>query len=447
MRLQNDLTEGRAGRRIVGFAIPLILSNIFQVMYNAVDMFFVGRYSGEIGLSAVASAGTVVNVAVMTVSGLSVGVSIVLGEVIGQGRDASLVKRCAYTAASLYLALAALASAAGIAFAPQLLRLVKTPAVAEADAVLYLRTIAAGMAFTFGYNLICAIQRGFGDSRTSLYFVIVATMVNIALDYVLVCVYAMGAFGAAIATVCAQMVSMAMGIVYFNLRRHVITFAPREFCIDRPLFGRILYMGLPAAFQQMLIYISGMTLTGLANTYGVYASAGYGIVSRLDSFILLTPDAIGAALASFASQNVGARKPERALAGLKESLILSNLTTFPIVVGLIVFTPNICGVFAKDPDVVAAAAGFMRIYWVSYMWLSSILPLIGFVRGTGNSIYTMIAVIVAQYAIRIPLSFLFAKTLGYGLNGIAIASSISPVSALALYSYAVLSGRWRKRLF
>lgn len=442
MALHNDLTRGDVREGILRFALPLVASNFLQALYNAVDMFFVGVFADTASLSAVSAGGPIMNVMLMAVSGLSIGVSIAIGMHLGAGNKHGGLERCANSCISLYALLSLLVTAAGVALAPELITLIRTPPEAYDMAVEYLRIIFLGTPFLFGYNLIRAFQRGFGDSKTSMYFVLIATVVNIILDYILVAFLNQGASGAAIATVFSQMLSFALGVGYFRLKKHVVTFSPRELRWDREQLGIVLRTGLPASFQYLLINISNVTLNGLANSFGLVASAGYGVAVKLDSFAMLPPSAIGEALAPFSSQNIGARKPDRAMAGLKESLRLCACILVPVILAFRLFAWRFAALFTADGEVIAAAADFLRIYCFSYLSFIGIQPLIGFLRGTGNSIFTMFAVVLAQYIVRIPLAFFVAHSLGLGFNGIAVATIFSPMAALGLYAWAVLSGRW-----
>lgn len=442
MALKNDFTTGNEKKLIIRFAIPLIISNFLQAFYNAVDMFFIGKFSGTVGLSAVSSSSPIMNIMIMTVSGLSIGVAIVIGSHLGGSNPEKPVKSCANTAITFYLLLSLVVTVLGSFLTPFLITLVKTPPEAVSGAISYLRIIFFGTVFLFGYNLIAAFQQGFGDSKTPLYLVLTGTVINIILDYLLIGVWDMGPQGAAIATVAAQAVTLAAGIAYFRIKKHLITFSPREFKINKIQMGLIIHMGLPAAIQQFLINVSNTTLMGVANSFGVAASAAYGVAVKLDSFARLPIDAIGLGVSPFASQNVGAGKPERALKGLKEAVKLAEIFAVLSIVLFLTLAPFLSSIFDSNPQVIAYSAGYLRIVCFANLIFAMVTPMIGFVRGTGNSIFTLIAVVVAQYFIRIPVSLLCTKLIGF--NGLAIGTILAVCSALMIYCYAILTNRWMK---
>lgn len=441
MTLHNDLTTGNVRSHILRFAFPLIVSNLFQAMYNAVDMFFVGHYTNTEGLSAVSVSGPIMNTMVMTISGLSVGVSVVIGLKKGQGNPQE-IKKSANTAIALYLLLALVVTILGVLFTPFLLKLVNTPDGAFDNAVSYLRTIFAGIVFMFGYHLICAFQRGFGDSKSSMLFVIVAALTNIVLDFIFIRYCGMGVFGAAIATVISQAVSFIMGVVYFKVNKHLISFKLREIRMDKEHLLQLLQLGLPASLQQLLLNISLMTLSGLANSFGLAASVAYGIGIKVDSFALLPSDAINASMSSFCSQNLGAGKPERTLQGLKQALKLSLLMSSFVAVLVACFAPQIAAVFNAEAKVLSFASQYLRISCISYLAYGIVYPFVGFLRGTGNAMVTLYNVVLAQYVVRIPIAFLFTGL--FGFPGIAVAVISSPVFSDILYGVFVLTGRWKR---
>lgn len=439
MALQNDLTTGNVHRHIIRFAIPLILSTLFQALYNAVDMIFVGQFTTTAELSAVSVSGPIMNIMIMTINGLSIGVTVVLGTYAGHD-DIDDIKKLSGTSIAFYILCALAVTVLGILFTPQILSLVRTPEEAIPYAVSYLRTIFAGILFMFGYNLIGAFQRGFGDSKSSLVFVIIAGLCNIVLDYIFIAVFHMGAFGAALATVIAQAVSLIMGIAYFHIKKHVISFHPKGIRISMPHLKLLLSKGLPAAAQQFLLNISLTTLSGIANGFGLAASAGYGIGIKIDSFALLPTDAMNMTMSAFTSQNIGAGKKERALEGVKESTKLSLVVAGCIALLVFFGGAAIASIFNTDPEVIAFASSYTKISCFSYLIYAVIYPRMGFIRGTGNAMVTLINVIASQYVFRIPLAILGAKLIGF--PGIAFGVIGGPFFSMINYSRYVRSRKW-----
>ncbi|WP_343208715.1 MATE family efflux transporter [Anaerolentibacter hominis] len=430
MALRNDLTQGNVRSHIVRFAIPLIISNLFQALYNAVDMFFVGRFTTTAQLSAVSVSGPIMNVMIMTISGLSIGITILIGNYLGQNQLDD-IRHLANTAISLFGLASVVIGALGFLFTPQILSLVQTPAESMDFAVSYLRTIFAGILFMFGYNLIVAFQQGFGDSKSSMLFVIIAGCCNIVLDYMFIAIFSMGAFGAALATVIAQALSFLLGILYFRIKKHIITFSPKELHISRPHLRKIISKGLPAAAQKFLLNISLVTLSGLGNSFGVAASAAYGIGVKIDNFSNLPTDALNSAVSAFTSQNIGADKKDRAYSGLREAVKIGSIIAVATALIVFFFPAQLTSIFNKDPDVVATSVSYLRLSCFSYLTSGFVYPLIGFVRGTGNVLETLKVVTISQYVVRIPAAFLGAHFLGF--PGIAVGVIAGPVASMLLY--------------
>lgn len=443
MALQNDLTTGSVPRHIVRFAFPLIVSNVFQALYNAVDMFFVGRYTGTAGLSAVSVSGPLMNIMLMTISGLSVGVMVAVARHAGQSDDGDGVARFANSAIGFYAVISVIVTILGCVLTPAILRLVNTPEEAMPHAVPYLRTIFAGIVFMFGYNLICAFQRGLGDSKSSMYFVIAAALINVVLDYLFLRWFSLGAFGAALATVISQAFSFIMGVIYFRVKGHVITFSPREIRLKAAYIRELLQTGLPTAGNQFLLSISLSTLSGIANSFGLYASAAYGIGVKIDSFALLPSDAVNVAVSSFASQNLGAGLPDRVERGLREALKIAFSIAAVVAVLVFLFAPQLASIFNSDSRVLDYAVLYLRIDCLSYFFFAATHCLTGFIRGTGNAVYTVYNVVLAQYVVRIPSAILLTRLIGFA--GVPIAMTIAPAFSMMNYAMFIFSGRWKKR--
>ncbi len=441
MALKRDFTDGNIRSQLISFSLPLLFATFLQVFYNAVDMFFVGKFGGTAALAAVSIGGPVMNLCIMTITGLSTGVGIVLASHFGAG-DTARVKRCANTAIMLYIALGLALGAAGYILTPKIIRLMQTPSAAFEGACDYLGTVFLGLVFMFGYNLISAFQRAFGDSRTPLYFVACSTVVNIVLDYVFIGPMAMGPFGAALATVIAQAFALAAGIAYFRAKKHIITFSPAEFGIDSSELGLVLRMGIPAAAQQVLINLANTIMTGLANGFGLEAAAGYGIAIKIIAFMYMPGTATGEAISIFASQNVGAGKLDRAEDGFRESIRISLVEAVFVGLLLFFFSPQFSAIFSDDPAVIDFSVRYLIVYIPGLVMLTPVYSQTAFVRGTGNSMLAMIAAVICQLLSRIPISLILTPIIGF--TGIAWAANCSPFLALIWYGIIIRSGYWKK---
>ncbi len=445
MALKNDLTKGDLNKQIFVFALPIVISNMFQALYNAVDLYFVGKYLDTAATVAVSVSGPVMNVLFMAVAGMSLGVTILISSLVGVN-DSQRIKRLANTSITMFLIGAVIITVLGLILSPHILTWISTPIEAMDYAVSYLRIVFGGMLFTLGYNLVCAMQRGFGDSKSSMYFVIAATITNIILDYVFIVPMNMGVAGAAYATVIAQALSFILSIVYFRSRKHVITFNPREFTLDKTYVKDIIRIGLPSALQQATINVAYLALNGIVNSYGMIASAAYGICVKLDNFAILPCTAVNDAVAAVTSQNLGAGQKERAVKGMwagRKIIIPFNIL---LMIVIMLFAEKLTGIFNSDAEVIFMASKYLRISCWMYIIYAVYYPLMGFIKGTGNAMFALINTVVAQLIIRIPVAYFAAKILGFGFYGVAAAWIIAPIWSNTVYTIYLKSDRWYKRL-
>ena len=428
----------------MAFAFPLIISNIMQALYNAVDMYFAGMFMGTEGMTGVSVSGPVINVMLMFVSGFGVGASVVIAKYLAHGRDQAL-KRAANTAVTMFMSAAVVISIAGFFLTPAILRLIATPEQAFDYAQRYLRIIFCGMVFTIGYNLICALQRGFGDSRSSMYFVLAATMVNIVLDYFFMGILKMDVSGAAYATVISQGLSFVLGIMYFRRRKHVVTFSPRDLCFDPSLAKELLSNGLPSAGQQVSVHLSNLCMTGMANSFGLVSAAAYGIAVQLDSFAILPCSAVNDAVASFTAQNLGAGKQERAFEGAKEGRKLAIIYVCFVFLTIFFFGGRLAGIFTDDTTVISAAGGYLKIACFMYFLYALVYPFQGFLKGSGSSGFVLVNSLCVQYLLKIPAAYVLSHLTPLGLNGIACVWIITPSISAYTYGRYIKKGKWRKK--
>ncbi len=443
MALSNDLTEGSIHKHLLKFAFPLIISNIMQALYNAVDMYFTGKFMGTEGMTGVSVSGPVINVMLMFVSGFGVGVSIVIAKYLAHERD-EILKRAANTAVTMFMAAGVIISILGFLLTPTILRLIATPEQAFLYAEKYLRIIFCGMIFTIGYNLICALQRGFGDSKSSMLFVLAATIVNIILDYVFMGVIGMDVAGAAWATVISQGLSFIMGIIYFRRKKHVVTFSPKDICFDVKLAKELVSNGLPSAGQQVSVHFSNLCMTGMANSFGLVSAAAYGIAVKLDSFAILPCSAVNDAVASFAAQNLGADKEERALASAKDGRKLAIIYVCIVFAVIFFLGGRLAAIFTNETDVIYTTSMYLKIACFMYFMYASVYPLQGFLKGSGNSGFVLINSLIVQYIIKIPTAYLLSHVVGIGINGIAITWILTPIFSTVTYTHYIKKGKWRK---
>ncbi|MDR3292655.1 MAG: MATE family efflux transporter, partial [Clostridiales bacterium] len=312
-KFQTDLTQGSVAKNLIRFSLPFLAANLLQAMYNLSDMVIVGNFNGAIGASAVGVGGQLTFLVINIISGLAIGGTVVIAQLLGAKEDALLGKALG-TIFTLYLIAAAAFTALMFALNPVILHAItkESPDVYR-EALKYVNICTAGNIFIFGYNAVSSVLRGMGDSRHPLMFVAVATVINILLDLLFVGPFKMGAAGAALATIIAQAISFVLSIVFLRKKKFVFDFRPKSFRIDKALCKKILKIGLPAAIQGALTTMSFMVLTGVADTVAsVAGTTAISVVGKINSVAILPALAMQMSVSSVAGQNFGAGKPKRA---------------------------------------------------------------------------------------------------------------------------------------
>lgn len=439
MQLQNDLTEGNVNKCIISFAVPLIISNLFQALYNAVGMLFVGRYVGTSSLAAVSVSGPITNIIILTTSALSVGVSVVIGKYYGK-KEYNKVSQCANTAIIMYLVISLMFTVFGFMFSKVLLEFVNTPSESISEGVVYLKIIFGGSIFMCGYNLISAFQRGIGDSKTPMMLVITAGICNFFLNMLFVKFLGLGVRGSAFATVIAQAISLIFGILYFNINKNYISFSLKTIRVSRELLNELIKMGVPNAMQSLLSNFAFITFTGLANGFGLAASASFGIGIKIDTFAWMPSEAIGSTVAAFTSQNIGAGKTRRAVSGYIESSKLAFIISIITASLVYFFSANLISIFNSDQSVINYGRTYLRIGCFVYIVSTFVHPSIGFIRGTGNSMKTIKNVFISQYLLRIPLGYILARFVGF--SALPYATIAGTGLSAAFYLIFIYRRKW-----
>lgn len=438
-----DMTSGSIWRALIRFSIPIMISDLVQATYNAVDMLFVGRFTGTESLAAVSVCGPIMNVMVITLSGMSAGVLVVISGLLG-ANNRTQAQDAAHTSASLYLLMASVTMIMGLIFVPQILRLVHTPAEAMPEAQKYLYTIFSGTFFLFGYNLIGALQRAQGNSMASMTIVIISSITNIVLDTIFIAYFDMGAFGAALGTICSQAAAFLIGLVQFIRSGSLLKISVKKIRIHKKHLLNILMFGVPTALNEVMVNIAMLTVSGVANTFGLAASAAYGVGARINSLAIFADGAMNQTMSTYASQNVGAEKKERALQGLWRAIMISVSISLVTAILVFFFAGSFASCFDNNPKVIESAVSFLHITVWSYPLFAAVGPLIGFIRGTGNIEASLLVGVIAQLCCRIPASFIFSRFMGF--PGVGVAVLVGPLVSVSIYTWYIVTKRWYKGL-
>ena len=441
-KIENDLTQGSVFKKLWSFTLPFIGANLLQTLYGMVDLYIVGRYAETADVSAVSVGGTVIATFLMLLIGLSVGATVVVGQRFGAG-DRDSLGQISATAFSLAWIVGAALMVVVAALTVPVLGWINTPAEAVAGATAYLLICSVGYIFQSVYNMLSGILRGVGDSRSPLIFVGVSTVFNIVGDILLVGVCGLGAAGAAIATVLAQLLCMVYGIVHVKRRGFPFDFRPRSHRIDGQIARPLLHIGVPVALQELLVMLSFIVLSGIINSYGLNASAAAGILDKIFLFATIPTNAFNASISAMVAQNIGAGEPDRAVRCMWFGSLLSMLFALVFFLLALFIPERIIGFFTPDRGVIDAGVQYYAGYKYDYLLCAVIFCVNGFINGTGHTRFTLVNNIVSTYAVRIPACFVAGSVLHAGLYGIGWTLPLASLVQLIAGFVFFFSGRWR----
>ncbi|MBR3309256.1 MAG: MATE family efflux transporter [Lachnospiraceae bacterium] len=420
------------------FMLPVLLALLIQSLYGAVDLLIVGQFGAAYHVSGVSIGANITHLFTALITAIAMGTTIMLGQFIGEGRrkDAGDVIG---TSIFTFIGVAIIATAILLIFAPNFLVLLRTPQEALSEGTAYVRICAAGMIFIVAYNVIGSVFRGIGDSTTPLITVAIACAVNIAGDLLLVGVFHMAAAGAAIATIFAQAVSVVASLLIVKRRGMPFSFGKENLKFNIVYFKRIFKLGLPLAAQEVIVSVSFMVVTAVANTLGLIESAACGVGGRLILFIMLVPSSFLQALSAVVAHNVGARKLKRA----KRAMVHAIWTSL-VFAAIMYFIAGMHGtwitrLFTTDPQVMEQAALYLSSYAIDTFLTSFLFCFIGYFNGCGRTTITLIQGFLGV-AIRIPMAFIMRSLPNTNLFFIGLAtpiSSVFQVSLLVIYFFAI----------
>lgn len=437
-----DLTTGKEGKLILEFAAPMLFGTIFQQLFSVVDSIVVGNFIGKEALAAVGASFPVIFVMVSMIIGLVMGTTVVISQYFGAG-DLVKVKRAIDTM-YIYSTLAGVISTiVGLIVAEPLLRLLDLPEEIIPQAVQYLKIYLSGMLIFFGYNGTSAVLRGLGDSKTPLYFLIIATVANIIFVLLFVAVFQWGIAGAAYATLLANGIAFGLAIYWLNRTHKLIRIGFRGLHFDREIFMQSIRIGLPTGIQQTLVAIGALALLGIVNQYGTDVIAGYSVASRLDSMALIPAMAFSSALSTFVGQNIGANKTERIRTGLNAAMKMSILVAVLITLIIVFFGHILMSLFSNDLAVIEVGDQYLTIVSAFYILFTGMFIYNGLLRGAGDTMLPMFFSLLSLWLIRIPLAWILSEK--FGSVGIWWSIPAGWFIGLALSYFYYKTGRWRDK--
>ncbi len=437
-----DLTEGKPGRLIFRFATPMLIGNVFQQVYNVTDSIIVGKFIGKEALASVGASFPIIFLLISLIIGISTGSTIIIAQYFGAKNNEKVVR----TIDTLYIFLffaSLLVTIIGIIFSGPIFRLIKLPEELIPQAVLYLNVYLSGTLFFFGFNGISAILRGLGDSKTPLYFLIIATIANVFLDLLFIVVFHWGIAGAAAATVLAQAGAFITAVIHLNRTHPLINLSWRKLAWDKDIFYASIRIGLPTGLQQTFVSIGMIALLRIVNDFGTNVIAAYSVAGRIDGMAALPAMNLGAALSTYVGQNIGAKKMDRVKHGFLSTMKMSSLIALTTSALIIIFRYPLMKLFVSDTTVVAIGGNYLLIVASFYVVFSTMFVVGGVMRGAGDTLIPMFITLFSLWIIRIPLAAILSKPLG--VQGIWWAIPIAWFMGMSLSYLYYRTGRWKKK--
>lgn len=394
------LLEGPIWKGIVSFAIPLFLGNLFQQLYNTVDSLIVGNFLGSDALAAVSSSGSLIFLLVGFFNGIAMGAGVVISKYFG-AKDYENLKKAVHTDVAFGLAAGVILTVIGMLLAPQILVLMGTPKTVLPNSIVYFRTYFAGSLAFVMYNIVMGILQAVGDSKHPLYYLILSSVVNVALDLLFVGVFHLGVGAAAAATAISQAASAFLCFIRLVRTKDVYQVNIREIRFHPHILKQIIHIGLPSGLQNSLISIGNIVVQTNINKFGVMAVAACGVYSKIEGFAFLPITCFAMSLTTFIGQNLGARQYDRAKKGARFAIICS--VSLAELVGVIVFClmPYFAAAFDNTPEVVAIATRQAHTEALFFFLLSFSHCIAGIMRGAGKSTVPMFTMLASWCIIRI----------------------------------------------
>ncbi len=438
----NPFLSGPILPAMIKFGIPIFLATVLQAMYTAVDLWVVGRFLGAPDISAVATGSMVILTITLTIIGLSMGLSIYLGQRFG-AKDFASSADIIGNSLWIFGVLSIIFTFLVIASASKIGELVNAPPEALAKTIKYIQICGGGIIFITAYNVISALFRGLGNSKYPLLFVFIASITNIIGDLLLVGVFKMDSAGTAIATVFAQAFSVILSLFLIKKEGFSFPVSKQNFRIKLPIITQILKLGLPLSFQNLCTGVSFTIIAGIINSMGIIASAGVGVADRIFNFIFMLPSTFAASIAAFVAQNIGAGQGFRAKQCLGLSLKLAFFSGITIFLISFFFGDILASIFTNDQAVIVAAHDFLKAIGIELFFISFTYCFLGYFNGIGFSTFVMAQGLACTFLVRIPFAFLISISAEPTMFKLGLSATTSSLCSLLIYLFFYNFGKKR----
>lgn len=425
-----NFTEGRILNKLLKFMVPVLGALILQAMYGAVDILIVGWFGTTAGISAVSTGSNIVNLVVFTVTGLAMGITVLIGLYLGQKKEERIGRViggaiCFFAAVSVVLAIVMLV------FARPLALLMQAPKEALDLTVTYVQICGGGILFVIAYNVISSIFRGLGNSRLPLIFVAIACLVNIVGDLFFVAGLHMNVAGAALATIMAQAVSVILSLFIIRKQKLPFSMTRKDICFN-PEILNFVRVGAPIALQEILTQLSFLALCAFINRLGLEASSGYGVANKIVAFVMLIPSSLMQSISAFVAQNVGAGKEKRAVKTMLCGMGIGAGIGLFVMAAAFFKGDLLAAVFTQDPAVIQRAFEYLRGFALEAVVTSFLFSFIGYYNGHGQTVFVMFQGIAQTFLVRLPMSYFMSIQPNASLTHIGIAAPSATIFGIVL---------------
>lgn len=423
------MTKGSIWKRMIFFALPLLLGNLFQQLYNTVDSLIVGNFLGSSALAAVSSSGSLIFMLISFLSGISSGAGVIVSQYFGAG-DTENLHKAVHTTVAFGTVAGLLMTAAGVLLSPQILIWMGTPESVMPESVIYLQVYFSGSLGFVLYNIFVGILQAIGDSRHPLYYLMLSSVINLVLDVLFIEVFHTGVGGAALATVISQVFSAILCLIQLLKTKESYRLQIQEIKFTAPILRQIIRIGLPSGIQNSIIAFANVVVQAYINAFGEMAMAGYGAYTKIEGFAFLPINSFTMAMTTFVGQNLGARQTERTRKGARFGILVTISLAEFIGVLVFLFAPQLIAAFDSTPEVIRFGVEKARTAALFYCLLAYSHSVASVLRGAGKAIIPMVIMIVfwclvrvAFLAVTIPMTqniqmLYFVYPLTWGLSSI-----------------------------
>lgn len=381
--MKNDMTKGKIFPVLIKFTIPLVLGNLLQITYNAVDGIIVGRYVGKEALAAVGTSTPLLTLMLLFVQGICLGVGIPIGTLYG-AEDYKTLRREVSTGMISGIVFSLVLTVVSLAAIPVFLVILHVDSTIRAEAAAYFRIIMCGFVFNYIYNFFASISRAIGDSKSPLYFLGISAVLNIIGDFIFVVLFPMGTMGSAISTVLSEAVSCLMCWKHIRRKMPILNLGKQWFVFDKKLFIEIVQYGFVSAMQQSAVQIGKLGIQGIVNTMGVTATAAFSAISRIDDYAYIPEQNIGYAMTSMIAQNRGAGEVKRVSSVFRIGMCIELVYGAVIGIFLLIFAKPVMSLFMHDETTILLGEQYLHL--IAFMYIAPAVTngIQGYFRGMGD---------------------------------------------------------------